>query len=234
MIKGFIFDYGGTIDTQGSHWGMMLWHAYERHQVPVSEQAFREAYVFAERKLGAETIVLPSDTFHETLRKKIEIELSYLQQNGCLKANIDTLRDELADDLYQRTCETVEDSKRTLRVLSEKYPLILVSNFYGNLQTVVDEFGLTPYFRKVIESAQVNLRKPDPRIFQLALNIMPVPTADICIVGDSIKNDIHPAHSLGCKTIHILGEPWSDKQEVDESDWQIHHLDEILKLPLQG
>lgn len=246
MIKAFIFDYGGTIDTQGCHWGMMLWHAYERHAVPVSELSFREAYVYAERKLGSETIVLPTDTFHETLRKKIGIELDYLVQNGCLKPDngslqngngslqneINSLRDALVDDLYQQTREIVEDSKRTLRMLNEHYPLILVSNFYGNLQTVVDEFGLSAFFRKVIESAQVNLRKPDPRILQLALNILPCSPSEVCVVGDSIKNDIRPAHSLGCKTIHILGEPWTVKQEIDESDWQIDRLSEIHQLPL--
>ena len=45
MIKGYIFDYGATLDTAGQHWGKVLWHAYERQQVPVNEAYFREAYV---------------------------------------------------------------------------------------------------------------------------------------------------------------------------------------------
>ncbi|MFS6554926.1 hypothetical protein VPJ68_05445, partial [Parabacteroides distasonis] len=48
-IKGYIFDYGGTLDTGGMHWGKALWHAYERCGVPVTEQMFRDAYVHAER-----------------------------------------------------------------------------------------------------------------------------------------------------------------------------------------
>ena len=47
-IKALIFDYGGTLDTAGCHWGKVLWHAYQRMNVPVSEDAFREAYVYAE------------------------------------------------------------------------------------------------------------------------------------------------------------------------------------------
>ena len=42
MIKGYIFDYGATLDTAGCHWGQMLWHAYQRQQVPVTEQQFRD------------------------------------------------------------------------------------------------------------------------------------------------------------------------------------------------
>ena len=43
MIKGYLFDFGGTLDTAGCHWGQMLWHAYQRQQVPVTEEQFREA-----------------------------------------------------------------------------------------------------------------------------------------------------------------------------------------------
>ena len=43
MSKGYIFDYGGTLDTGGCHWGKAIWHAYERQNVPVEEEQFREA-----------------------------------------------------------------------------------------------------------------------------------------------------------------------------------------------
>ena len=48
MVKGYIFDYGGTLDTGGNHWGKVIWHAYERVGVPVDEALFREAYVHGE------------------------------------------------------------------------------------------------------------------------------------------------------------------------------------------
>ena len=77
-VKGYIFDYGGTLDTGGCHWGKMLWHAYERVGVPVTETMFREAYVHAERMLGRNAIISQDDTFRQTLSKKIELELEYL------------------------------------------------------------------------------------------------------------------------------------------------------------
>mgnify|MGYP006902873094 FL=1 len=27
-IKGYLFDYGGTLDTAGCHWGRFIWHGY--------------------------------------------------------------------------------------------------------------------------------------------------------------------------------------------------------------
>ena len=81
-IKALIFDYGGTLDTAGCHWGKVLWHAYQRMNVPVSEDAFREAYVYAERYLGSHALIKSADTFHETLRLKLDLEFSYLEQKG--------------------------------------------------------------------------------------------------------------------------------------------------------
>lgn len=51
-IKGILFDYGGTIDSNGMHWAEVIWKAYQAEEVPVSKETFREAYVHGERTLG--------------------------------------------------------------------------------------------------------------------------------------------------------------------------------------
>ena len=43
--KGIIFDYGGTIDTNGVHWAEVIWKEYQRAEAGVSRELFREAYV---------------------------------------------------------------------------------------------------------------------------------------------------------------------------------------------
>ena len=62
MARGLIFDYGGTLDTKGCHWGKVLWHAYEQSHVPVGEEAFRNAYVHGERTLATNRIITPHIT----------------------------------------------------------------------------------------------------------------------------------------------------------------------------
>ena len=42
-IKGVIFDYGGTIDTNGKHWAEVLWSKYVEYEVPVNKDVFKEA-----------------------------------------------------------------------------------------------------------------------------------------------------------------------------------------------
>ena len=70
-IKGYLLDYGGTLDTAGCHWGKFIWHGYERCHVGVAWDDFREAYVHTERALGQGGIILPTMTFRETLATKI-------------------------------------------------------------------------------------------------------------------------------------------------------------------
>ena len=78
--KGYIFDYGGTLDTGGCHWGKRIWHAYVKCNVPVSEELFREAYVYAERELGRNPIIQPDYTFRKTLDVKLRIEMEYISE----------------------------------------------------------------------------------------------------------------------------------------------------------
>ena len=80
--QGFIFDYGGTLDTGGVHWREVIWQAYERHQVPVTSEQFREAYVAVERQLGAQPLVKPDFTFRQTLELKVRLQLEYLIGQG--------------------------------------------------------------------------------------------------------------------------------------------------------
>lgn len=80
-IKGYIFDYGGTLDTGGCHWGRRIWHAYEHENVPVDEVLFREAYVYAERELGRNPIIQPDYTFRKTLSVKLRIEMEYISEH---------------------------------------------------------------------------------------------------------------------------------------------------------
>lgn len=59
-VKGILFDYGGTIDSNGMHWAEVIWMAYEALKVPVSKAVFRDAYVHGERTLGKSKLLISS------------------------------------------------------------------------------------------------------------------------------------------------------------------------------
>lgn len=208
MIKGYIFDYGGTLDTGGQHWGKVIWHAYERQQVPVTEEAFRAAYVHAERTLGKNPIIQPDFTFRRTLEEKIRIELEFL--------GLPQYQQTVVDDLYALTCKETSKSRQVLLQLKQQYPMVLVSNFYGNIATVLKEFKLDGIFDTIIESAVVGVRKPDPQIFTLGVEALGMRPDEVVVVGDSMDKDIIPASKAGCHTVWFKGEGWTN-DPVDES-----------------
>ena len=218
---GYIFDYGGTLDTGGQHWGMLLWHAFERHQVPVSESQFRDAYVYAERTLGRNKIIQPTDTFLQTLKAKVQLELAYL--------NNESYTDAIVSDVYERTKSQTALSRRVLMQMKAS-PMVLVSNFYGNISVVLQEFGLDGIFAEVIESAVVGIRKPDPQIFLLGVDALGMKPEEVTVVGDSLEKDIIPAKRAGCHTVWLKGEGWTNAQDGEnQADRVIMTLDELLQ-----
>ena len=231
--SAIIFDYGGTLDTRGDHWGKVIWHAYERHAIPVSEQAFRDAYVHAERTLGKEDIIRPADTFRHTLDVKLDLQFSYLRDNGlwqCSDSEIKKKHEAVLSSLYEGLQATVKHSRQVLLALRERgCRMVLVSNFYGNVETVLREMQLDDLFVRVIESAVVGIRKPDPRIFLLGVEALGVPAPQVTVVGDNYGKDILPGHEAGCRTVWLRGESWKD-EDVDgkAADYQINDIAEIL------
>lgn len=224
MTEGWLFDYGGTLDTGGQHWGKVLWHAYERHKMPVTEQQFREAYVHAERTLGKNPVIQPDYTFRRTLEIKVRMQLEFLDM-----LNDVNLRS-LVDDVYAMAAKQTSRSREILLQLKSRSPLVLVSNFYGNLSTVLREFGLDGIFDAVVESAVVGVRKPDPRIFLLGVEALGLKPEEVTAVGDSLEKDVIPARQAGCRTVWLQGEGWVRYDySVLEADRVVFSLEELLE-----
>ena len=214
MIKGYIFDYGGTLDTAGCHWGQMLWHAYQRQQVPVSEQQFRDAYVYGERTLGREPIIKPDYTFYKTLDTKLRLEMEQLCTSGAWDADetgFQAAHNAVLADVYARVQTITAHSHEVLAQLARQYRMVLVSNFYGNVEVVLKEFGLDTFFESVVESAAVGIRKPDAHIFTIGVERLGLTPDEVAVVGDSFYKDIEPALKAGCHAVWFKGEGWTDK-----------------------
>lgn len=232
MIKGYIFDFGGTLDTAGCHWGQMLWHAYQRQQIPVSEEQFREAYVYAERTLGRTPIIQSDYSFHKTLEVKIRIEMEYLCTSGMWQADEDEFtrgHKAVLEDVYSKVVEVTSHSREVLSQLAASYPMVLVSNFYGNISHVLEEFHLAEFFKDIVESAVVGVRKPDHRIFLLGVEALGLKPEECIVVGDSFYKDIEPAKKAGCQAVWFKGEGWTE-QQYDETlpDKIITDLNQLL------
>ena len=278
-IKGIIFDYGGTLDTRGDHWSEVLWQGYEHFGIGVAadeevepgvsihKQAFRDAYVYGERALAVNPIVIPDFHFEDILREKLILELNFLAGKELLETGKDdsekqtklgnpgkdsdasseslflSLSDseirqiavDMARYINAKTLALLKENKLVLEHLKQKgYPMVLVSNFYGNINQVLKDAGIDGYFEDVIESAVVGVRKPNPAIFALGVCALDLPASQVLVVGDTYGKDIIPAHKLGCHTLWIKGLQWEEKK-VDESIpdgiiKKLSEMEEFLKI----
>lgn len=228
-IKGVIFDYGGTLDTGGDHWSEVIWNAWQKAGVAADKAEFREVYVYAERELARTLHILPHHNFHDLLNIKMKIELQRLTELGHFSPDeIDSKAAEIAQICYDSAKASVEDAKPVLEALSKKYPMVLVSNFYGNVETVLKDFGIDGYFKKVIESAVVGVRKPDPKIFMLGVEALGLKPEEVLVFGDSYSKDIVPAEKAGCQVFWLKGKGWTKEEDDTFHPNIISSLDEAL------
>lgn len=235
QIKGVIFDYGGTIDSNGTHWAEVLWTAYETHSVPVSKDQFREAYVYTERYLAVNPVIKPDHNFNDLLKIKAALQIKYLQDKNILNKddNSELYSLAISDQCYNFAKNIIEKEIYILEQLKNRYPMVLVSNFYGNVEAVLDDFGLLKFFDKIIESAVVGVRKPDPAIFALGVDALGMDASNIVVLGDSHSKDIVPASKNGCKTIWLKGKGWGNDDPDATADIVITdfmQLKEIFEL----
>ncbi len=230
-VKGIIFDYGGTIDTGGDHWSEVIKEAYNKARVFVSDEEFRDAYVFAERELARTLHILPEHNFHDLLKIKIRIELEELAAGNRIPSDlVDTKAPEIAGYCYEAARRSVEHARPVLESLAAKYPLVLVSNFYGNINTVLRDFGIDGCFKDVIESAVVGVRKPDPRIFELGAQALGLKPDETLVIGDSYRKDIVPAEKIGCQVLWLKGKGWTAQEDAQLHPNIIADLHDILQL----
>ena len=232
--------------------------------VSIHKQAFRDAYVYGERALAVNPIVTPDFHFEDILREKLILELNFLAGKELLETGKDdaekqaklgndsdasseslllSLSDseihqiavDMAHYINAKTLDLLHENKQVLEHLKQAgYPMVLVSNFYGNINQVLKDAEIDGYFKDVIESAVVGVRKPNPAIFALGVCALDLPASQVLVVGDTYGKDIIPAHKLGCHTLWIKGLQWEEKL-VDESIpdgiiRKLSEMEEILKI----
>jgi HAD superfamily hydrolase (TIGR01549 family) len=133
-------------------------------------------------------------------------------------------------DEFMHHVKLDKDATHVLQKLHRKYKLGLISNFgipeCG--RKLLDTFGLKKYFDFIVISAEVNQRKPSPKIFRNALQRLGVDASRAVFVGDMVDLDVIGPQSVGMKTILIKRRP-SRGNTAAKPDIIIKSLTELLK-----
>ena len=232
-IKGIIFDYGGTLDSEGRHWSYILREGLKEAGIETDNDTWKDAYVFAERALAKERIIFEEDTFRDVMLKKTGIEIARLSCLGAIALSDIQMKEcsaKASEYCYNYAANCIERSRKVLEEIGNRN-MVLVTNFYGNIQSVLRDFRLD-FFKEIVESSRVGVRKPDPRIYELGVDRLGMDAKEIVVVGDSYDKDIIPAKAIGCKTVWLQGTGWGkapeDVSAADAVITSIARLPQIL------
>jgi HAD superfamily hydrolase (TIGR01549 family) len=111
---------------------------------------------------------------------------------------------DLADALYQimhRQWDVYDDVLPVLAALQDKgIRVAMLSNVGFDLTPTLERTGVHALIHGAVLSHAVGVVKPDPGIFQRALDILELPASDVLMVGDAWRDDAGAA-ALGIRTL---------------------------------
>ena len=166
---------------------------------------------------------------------KIEKEaLRYKRLNDTFSAMnkwvSDQMINKIADDyIANLSMQThlIDGALNVLEYLSPKYNLHIITNGFQEVQkNKLNNSKLESYFDIVVDSEMVGVKKPNPKIFEVALEMANVDRDNAVMVGDNYEADILGALNIGldaiCYNYH--------KEDIPSNIKQINHLNDLLQI----
>ncbi|MGN0973116.1 MAG: HAD family hydrolase [Bacilli bacterium] len=209
MIKRIIFDVDDTLIPFRDEYVFKLYHVYKK-------------YVDKDMKNIINLIVDITESYDK--------KCIYYNKEDYLKHINNYLDTDLSEDFINEILDTMktfvneEDKniKSTLEYLSSKYELVVLTNWFKDVQVKrLESLGLLKYFKEIYTSDTIK-RKPYKESFLTAIgNNKP----EQCVmVGDSYNIDIKPAKELGLTTVYI------NEKNISDSDYMIKKIEELKNL----
>ncbi|MDI2587086.1 HAD family hydrolase [Psychrobacillus sp. NEAU-3TGS] len=126
--------------------------------------------------------------------------------------------------IYEETFEVLDQ-------LKDKYTLLLMTNGSPSLQYTKLEISpeIAPYFDHILISGAFGRGKPDPSIFEHALDLVGITADEALMVGDNLMTDILGSSKVGMRSVWINRENKPASEEV-EPTYTIENLRELFAI----
>lgn len=220
-LKALLFDAGNTLIHIDPDRMLEIFRG-------VGVEADRDTFLWAEARARSRLVAKVAGGEGETGTEKHvwqEYFLSLFRDAGVPEKSLSAVGERVKRahrDLHLWT-RVQPGTKETLaELLDTGYRLAVISNADGRVEGVLERTGLRPYFEFVVDSHVVEVEKPDPRIFRLALERMGVAPEESLYVGDLYPVDVLGARKAGLRA--VLLDPHG--REPDEPD-RVTSLDEL-------
>ena len=156
---------------------------------------------------------------------------------GRLKDSFDAINYTISDEMIDKLSEdyitflatynhVFEGTFKLLDYLKPKYQLHIITNGFEEVQNrKIENSNMTSYFNQIITSEQVGVKKPNPRVFEYALQKANAKPEESIMIGDSFEADIQGAMNCGIDAIFFN----EQKKKVEEEIKSVTSLLEIKK-----
>jgi putative hydrolase of the HAD superfamily len=180
-----------------------------------------------------------NDETHDQFRKLKDLAPSYrrdswtrgLKALGVEDADFGQVLAEMFPAERRKRPIVYEETFEVLKMLKEKYKLLLLTNGSPELQQekLAGVPELAPFFDHIVISGAFGKGKPDVSIFEHALELLSIQNHEAIMVGDKLTTDILGASRSKIKTVWINRRKAAQTNEATP-DYVIEHLQELCKI----
>ncbi|HLX04007.1 MAG TPA: HAD family hydrolase [Candidatus Binatus sp.] len=237
-ITALLFDFGGTLDGP-AHWLDRFLASYRAAGVEISRDELDPAFDHATRTGYGATRIVARFGLTDLVRFLVGHQFEYLRKSGpeALRATLENtgasgrhrLVEAVTNSFVRETSAGLAHSREVVGPLKSRFKLGVVSNFYGNLDRVLEEAKLDRFFIAVADSSRVGIFKPDAGIFEAALKKIQCAPASVAMIGDSLGKDCAPARKLSMRTVWLCAEPRGG-EDSGVADVTIRRIDEVAQI----
>jgi len=238
-IKALLFDFGGTLDGP-THWLDRFLTQYRATGIEIGRDELDPAFDHATKTGYGASRVIARFRLTDLVRFLVGQQIEHLRANGPelirqMIANADSKQrhrivEEITGSFVRETKDGLAESKTLLMGLKSHFKLGVVSNFYGNLDAILEEAGMLHLFAAVADSSKLKLFKPDPGIFTATLKSLHLESTEAAMVGDSLDKDCAPAHRLGLRTVWYNAHPNGRGDGEGVADFTISSLKGLINI----
>ncbi|HEY9221221.1 MAG TPA: YjjG family noncanonical pyrimidine nucleotidase [Lutibacter sp.] len=198
-IKHIFFDLDHTLWDFETNSDIAFETIFKKHEVKVNLQKFLNYYrginehywkLYREEKVTKEEMRLGrlKDTFVK-INEKVDMQLLENLSVDYIKVLPNH------NQLFEGTHEILEH-------LFVNYKLHIITNGFNEVQyKKIENSGIAKYFDKIITSEDAGVKKPNPIIFEYALEITKAVSAESIMIGDNWEADIMGAKDAGFDVI---------------------------------
>jgi putative hydrolase of the HAD superfamily len=224
MLKTIFFDFDGTLADDGDSIREALDQACAvilRHWPEIPLADLRHAYRQASDMAWGDY-----DRYLRHLASPEAMLMAVWQHTLSDWGYHDPLVEREAATIYWqhrlRHCQPYPDVVPLLSQLAERFPFSLLTNGAPAMQrTKVEKSGLEPFFQYIFVGGEFPRGKPDPAIFQAALDATDCRPEQAMYVGDSLLHDIVGAQKVG---IHGV---WLNRKGIAIADLPPHIREQL-------